>query len=299
MGTGRSGSSFNGLVERPNRTIANAVRAKLLNAGLSDKFWCYAAEDTNFKLRRMLHTAIKITPYQAWHGNKPQYTDMKIWGSHVYIVNTDVTRMKLDNRTYVGLFMKFSATTKIIVYYNPTTQKFGRTSHAYFDELNIGVHQNLPATTVGKQLVQTYPDIPTDIQMTEVQSDIVNLPILQEPAVTFEVYLPPIDASCPIKFYDDDKYGLPYVRNIPKTSPIGQQLPAAALKQQWILSIENEEPIHAQSAHKELTRLRTSHANRKIKITMAPRIIDDNNKYEEQRSKTIRCGPSSRQPTTS
>ena len=40
MGTGRSSSAFNGLVERPNRTIANSVRAKLLNGGLSDKFWC-------------------------------------------------------------------------------------------------------------------------------------------------------------------------------------------------------------------------------------------------------------------
>ena len=40
MGTGRSSSAFNGLVERPNRTIANSVRAKLLNGGLTDKFWC-------------------------------------------------------------------------------------------------------------------------------------------------------------------------------------------------------------------------------------------------------------------
>ena len=291
MGTGRSGSSFNGLVERPNRTIANSVRAKLINAGLPDKFWCYAAEDANFKLRRMLHTALTVTPYQAWNGTKPQYSDMKIWGCHVYIVDTDVTRTKLDNRTYVGLFMKFSATTKIIVYYNPKTQKFGRTSHAYFDELNIGTHKHLPTDSPGKRLVQQYPTLPTDMEMTRIQSDISSLPILHQPAVTFEVYLPPIDASCPIKFLDDEKYGLPYVQNIPKTSPIGQQLPTAALKQHWILGIENEEPIHAQSAHEELTRLRTSHANKKISLTMAPRILDDHNKYEEQRSKFDQMRP--------
>ena len=291
MGTGRSGSSFNGLVERPNRTIANSVRAKLLNAGLSDQFWCYAAEDANFKLRRMLHTAIKVTPYQAWTGNKPQYSDMKIWGCHVYIVDTNVTRTKLDHRTYVGLYMKFSSTTKIIVYFNPKTQKFGRTSHAYFDELSIGTHKNLPTHSPGKTLVQTYPNVPTDIGMTTIHSDITKLPILQQPAVTFEIILPPIDSSCPIKFLDDEKYGLPYIQNISKHSPIGQQLPTAALKQQWILAIENEEPIHAQSAHEELTRLRTSHANKKIKIVMAPRIIDENNKYEEQRSKFDQMRP--------
>ena len=206
MGTGRSGSSFNGLVERPNRTIANSVRAKLLNAGLSDQFWCDAAEDAKFKLRRMLHTAIKVTPYQAWTGHKPQYSDMKIWGCHVYIVDTNVTHTKLDHRTYVGLYMKFSFTTKIIVYFNPKTKKFGRTSHAYFDELSIGTHKNLPTHSPGKTLVQTYPTVPTDIDMTTIQSDITTLPILQQPAVTFEIILPPIDSSCPIKFLDDDKY---------------------------------------------------------------------------------------------
>ena len=38
LGTGRSGSLLNGLVEQPNRTIADSVRAKLTNAGLEDKF---------------------------------------------------------------------------------------------------------------------------------------------------------------------------------------------------------------------------------------------------------------------
>ena len=115
MGTCRSGSAFNGLVERPNRTIANSVWAKLLNAGLSDKFWCYTAEDANFELHRKLHTAIKVTTYQAWNGSTPQYSDMKIWECHVYVVDTDVTCTKLDHIIYISLFMKFSTTMKIIV----------------------------------------------------------------------------------------------------------------------------------------------------------------------------------------
>ena len=36
LGARRSGSSLNGLVERTNRTIAEAVRAKLTNSGLGD-----------------------------------------------------------------------------------------------------------------------------------------------------------------------------------------------------------------------------------------------------------------------
>ena len=84
---GKSGSALNGTVERPNRTIAELVRAKQYNCGFDDKFWCYAAEDAVFKHRRMLHTAIDTTPYKAWFRINPHYDDIKIFGSHVYVVD--------------------------------------------------------------------------------------------------------------------------------------------------------------------------------------------------------------------
>ena len=121
--------------------------------------------------------------------------------------------------------------------------------------------------------------------MSEIASDISTIPILKEPAVTYEVYLLPTDHICPITFLDDDVYGLPYVKNIPKSSAIGEQLPSQALTQQWILSLSTEEPIHASSAHDELLRLRNTHANKKIQITMAPRVIDKCNQYEQERTK--------------
>ena len=129
------------------------------------------------------------------------------------------------------------------------------------------------------------------MNLSDVRSNLHNIPILQEPAVTYGIILPPIVCICPIKFYDDNTYGLPYVKNIPPSSPIGQQLPHQALKQQWILHIGNEEPIHAASALDDLTRLRTTHAKRQIQITMAPRVTDTCNKYEHERSKFDQMRP--------
>ena len=60
--------------------------------------------------------------------------------------------------------------------------------------------------------------------MTGIQSDISTLPILQEPAVIFKVYLQTIESTCLIKFQDGEHYGLPYIQSIPKHSPTGQQL---------------------------------------------------------------------------
>ena len=135
----KCGSSLSGTVERPNRTIAEAVRAKLYNSGLGDHFWCYAAEGAVFKHCRILHTAIGTTPYKAWFRVNPHYDDMCIFGSHVYIVDTDVTCQKLDNQKFLRYFLKFSSTTQVIVYYNPRTKKSGRASDVYFEDLNMGL----------------------------------------------------------------------------------------------------------------------------------------------------------------
>ena len=57
------------------------------------------------------------------------------------------------------------------------------------------------------------------------------------------------------------------------------------------MGIGNEEPIHVTSSHNELTRLRTSHANKKIQLILAPRVIDQNNKYEQERTKFDQLRP--------
>ena len=49
----------------------------------------------------MIHTATGTTPYQAWFNRVQDYTDMRIFGGHVYVVDTDITRQKLDMRTAV------------------------------------------------------------------------------------------------------------------------------------------------------------------------------------------------------
>ena len=110
----------------------------------------------------MSHTAIATTPYKAWTGTKQEFADMKIWGCHVNVLDTNVSCTKLANRTHVRLFMKFTSTTRIKVYYNPRIKKFGCASHAYFgDELNNGrTLENLHKRTSGIKLILQFPQMP-------------------------------------------------------------------------------------------------------------------------------------------
>ena len=45
----------------------------------------------------MLHTVIATIPYFAWTGNKPDFANVKIWGCHVYVLDTNVSQTKLAN----------------------------------------------------------------------------------------------------------------------------------------------------------------------------------------------------------
>ena len=43
-------------------------------------------------------------PYFLWHGTRPSYKHIKIWGVILYIINVHATRKKLYDRSYRGYF---------------------------------------------------------------------------------------------------------------------------------------------------------------------------------------------------
>ncbi len=61
------------------------------------------------------------------------------------------------------------------------------------------------------------------------------------------------------------------------------------LKQQWILGVGNEEPIHASSAQDKLRQLRTSHADKKIQLIMALQVIDPQINMDRNVQSLIKC----------
>lgn len=81
--TGGYASFLNGKIERPHRTIGQMVRAMLLNSGLPSNLWCYAAETAADIYRYTYHSALKMTPYEAWYGVKPHINNLRVWGCHV------------------------------------------------------------------------------------------------------------------------------------------------------------------------------------------------------------------------
>ena len=67
---------------------------------------------------------------------------------------------------------------------------------------------------------------------------------------------------------------------------IRDQLPESSRTQQFLISLNGEEPIHVESAMEEFTRLRTTHANELISLTLSSRNSETTKEsYASQRAK--------------
>ena len=54
-------------------------------------------------------------PYFLWHGTKPSYKHIKLWGVRVYIMNGRVTRNIIDDISHRGYLMRYVATAVVIL----------------------------------------------------------------------------------------------------------------------------------------------------------------------------------------
>eukprot|EP00978_Attheya_sp_CCMP212_P000292 scaffold531_cov30-Attheya_sp.AAC.1 len=152
--TGGYASNLNGKNESMNDNAKGMVRTFLQARSHSDDKWCFAFCYAIWIIRRILNTRVKMTPYEKWHDIKPSFKGLTVFGCHVYIVHATVTQKALDSRTQTdlrdvvtnsnidGYFMGYSNTTKVILYWDPTTNKIERTHHCFLDEFDTKVSPN-------------------------------------------------------------------------------------------------------------------------------------------------------------
>ena len=74
----------NGVAERANRTILEAAKSLLHAKHLPLELWGEAVSCAVYTLNRVKNTTC-MTPYQLWHGKKPDVSHLRIFGSIAFI----------------------------------------------------------------------------------------------------------------------------------------------------------------------------------------------------------------------
>ena len=103
----------NGIAERKNRTIMEAVRAMLHDQDLPMHLWAEAARTTVYVQNHAPHRVLdNKTPEENFSGEKPEVSHLRIFVFPVYIHISKEKRMKLYPSGKKGIFVGYSEKSK-------------------------------------------------------------------------------------------------------------------------------------------------------------------------------------------
>ncbi|UYV69020.1 FHDC1 [Cordylochernes scorpioides] len=89
---------LNGKAERLNRTLIEKTRALLLDSKLNKEMWGEATRVAAYLINRSPSNTVQTTPAQMWFGRKPNLSNVKLFGSEVYVKKLGNLK-KLDSKS--------------------------------------------------------------------------------------------------------------------------------------------------------------------------------------------------------
>lgn len=119
--TARYSPSQNGVAERMMRTIVEMAKAMLFHFNLGKEWWGPAAQYAVYIIARCPTSALQDMgiPYEAWWGQRADYSLMQPFGAPVYVYVPDQLRTKLDSRAVRGIFVGLEQGRKCYKIYIP------------------------------------------------------------------------------------------------------------------------------------------------------------------------------------
>jgi len=106
----------NGMAERTNRTIMERVKAIIAEGKLDKELWMELAQSVVYLKNRSPTMAVTSTPYEVWHGVKPDLSHLRILGSTAYIHVPKEKRTKLDMHSHKGILVGYGGTNQYRVW---------------------------------------------------------------------------------------------------------------------------------------------------------------------------------------
>nr|GEW03630.1 putative ribonuclease H-like domain-containing protein [Tanacetum cinerariifolium] len=125
----------NGVEERMDRTLIEAVRTMLANSLLPITFWAEAVNTACYVLNRALVTKTQNkTPYELLNGRTPRIDFMRPFSYPVTILKTLDPLGKFKGKADEGFLVRYSVTSKAFRVFNSKTRKVKENLHVRFLE---------------------------------------------------------------------------------------------------------------------------------------------------------------------
>lgn len=102
----------NGIAERMNRTLMEAVRTMMIDAGLPKSLWGEAIFTACYTLNCVLKANQKKSPYEVVFKKKPAFAEFHEFGGDVFVKVPDEKRRKLDDKAIKMKFVGYDESSK-------------------------------------------------------------------------------------------------------------------------------------------------------------------------------------------
>ena len=100
----------NGVAERMNRTLKDLTRAMMLHKDVPQEFWADALVTAVYIRNRVTSRNIpsNTTPYSIWHGEKPDVSHMRVFGSKCWYKINSPGQRALNSRSSTALMIGYA-----------------------------------------------------------------------------------------------------------------------------------------------------------------------------------------------
>ena len=123
------------IVERWNRTVAKMANSMMYEARINFPLWSAAFCHANLIRNRLPVTGLgTLTPYEIFHGKRPQVDNLRIWGSYCYKLIPGMRKLPGLARRKKLIYVGETANRMGFRCFDPVTFKFTTEFEVIFDE---------------------------------------------------------------------------------------------------------------------------------------------------------------------
>nr|GFB77418.1 retrovirus-related Pol polyprotein from transposon TNT 1-94 [Tanacetum cinerariifolium] len=127
----------NGVVERRNRTLVEAIRTMLTFSNIPSFLWAEAIAIACFTQNHsIIHKRFDKTPYELINKRKLNIKFFRVFGCRGYLLNDYEDVGKLKAKGDIGVFVGYSKESAAFRIYNKRTRKIHESVNVNFDEIS-------------------------------------------------------------------------------------------------------------------------------------------------------------------
>ena len=135
----------NGIAERENRILCDTARSMLFASEFTQTernlLWAEAVLTAAYIRNRIPNnrTGKDVTPFELWHGSKPDISHLRVFGSAAYVHIPDCKRKKFDAKSRKAVLVGYDwMTTKIVRVYDREKRMIETVSNVSIEEQDSG-----------------------------------------------------------------------------------------------------------------------------------------------------------------